>query len=436
MSLLTTPMTEEEIILEKAKLSVDLSFLFDKTQIPPEVQAKFAALGYTDITVFAQAEETGPLLREMVKKDIGLNPDTSADHRNAMARVVAAWKAAAKHTDRRDAEEAEQRVNDLPRTLKKGSHLELRRTFEKLYGELKEHKVPAPAYIEQKMEQVEDGELRAERLTEVLNRQDHKDEHGSLKIQSDGTVKLQKCRVTGKMPSKPEELRKLFKIMGSCWEFTRLTFPAKSYLVDYTHNIWDDHVEWLLGDEIYENTILGASGEEIYRPSWQILLEYDYQVRQRACHEVNMNNMTLARALKSARAHGPTERKYFTLPVSLAAASQTKLTSSSRGRSRSPRSERPRDIATEPHAHSKGKGQGRHDSKPNNNSGGKGGGKQNSKSEKSNNRKFENATTPDGREKCFRYNKKTGCPGNCGRVHVCLMCNEPHPKTECPSQRT
>jgi hypothetical protein len=77
MSLLTTPMTAEDIVFEKAKLSVDLSFLFDKTQIPPEVQAKFAALGYTDIMVFAQAEETGPLLREMIKKDVGLNPDTS-----------------------------------------------------------------------------------------------------------------------------------------------------------------------------------------------------------------------------------------------------------------------------------------------------------------------------------------------------------------------
>jgi uncharacterized membrane protein YgcG len=443
MSLLTTPMTAEDIVFEKAKLSVDLSFLFDKTQIPPEVQAKFAALGYTDIMVFAQAEETGPLLREMIKKDVGLNPDTSSDHRNAVARVVAAWKAAAKHTDRRDTEEAEQRVSDLPRTLKKGSHLELRRTFEKLYGELNVSKVPAPAYVEAKMEQVEDGELRAERLCEVLNLQDHKEEHGALKIQSDGTIKLQKSRVTGTMPAKPEELRKTFKIMGTCWEFTRLTFPAKDYLVDYAPSIWDEHIEWLLGDDVYENTIKGPTGEEIYRPSWQILLEYDYQVRQRACHEVNISGMTLAKALKDARQHAPTERKYLSLPVSLAAASHASRSGGSRARSRSPRRERPHDGSTEhpPHAGGKGGGKsgskgggGKSSSKSSGKGGGKSGSKGGSKGGKQREHSDETWETPDGRAKCFKYNVGT-CKGKCGRVHTCLACNGSHPKTECTRLR-
>ena len=37
-----------------------------------------------------------------------------------------------------------------------------------------------------------------------------------------------------------------------------------------------------------------------------------------------------------------------------------------------------------------------------------------------------NPNTPDGRQKCFKYNKGT-CQGGCGRVHTCLVCNGAHP---------
>ena len=58
--------------------------------------------------------------------------------------------------------------------------------------------------------------------------------------------------------------------------------------------------------------------------------------------------------------------------------------------------------------------------------GGKGGGKSSGKT----------ANTPDGRQKCFDYQKGkcTGptCPN--GRVHVCIYCDGPHPASECPQR--
>ena len=37
--------------------------------------------------------------------------------------------------------------------------------------------------------------------------------------------------------------------------------------------------------------------------------------------------------------------------------------------------------------------------------------------------------TPDGRHKCFRFQKEK-CNG-CDRVHTCTICNAPHPKVRC-----
>ena len=46
---------------------------------------------------------------------------------------------------------------------------------------------------------------------------------------------------------------------------------------------------------------------------------------------------------------------------------------------------------------------------------------------------WQNNKTPEGREKCYKYQKKQ-CPGNCGRVHACLACGGTHPVWECPKR--
>ena len=44
----------------------------------------------------------------------------------------------------------------------------------------------------------------------------------------------------------------------------------------------------------------------------------------------------------------------------------------------------------------------------------------------------ETNTTPDGRLKCFRYQRGKCSDPRCDKVHVCLVCNGEHPKKACP----
>ena len=92
-----------------------------------------SSLGYTEVGVFAKVEDTAAAFRKTIVDDVKLNPAAGPVHRATMARLVAAWEAAQKRVERRQKEEAEQRVGDLPRALPKSLHLDLTRSFTKIH---------------------------------------------------------------------------------------------------------------------------------------------------------------------------------------------------------------------------------------------------------------------------------------------------------------
>ncbi len=85
------PMTADEITMNLKALTTDLSYLLEKEGMLPEVQAKLASLGYTDVAVFSRMEDTAAAVREVLKVDIGLDPATPPQHRAMGARVLVAW---------------------------------------------------------------------------------------------------------------------------------------------------------------------------------------------------------------------------------------------------------------------------------------------------------------------------------------------------------
>jgi hypothetical protein len=337
---LDTPLAAEVIEEHVGTLSADLSFLFDKEGVAKDIQAKLASLGYTDMAVFSRIEDTATAVREVLATDVGLNPKTSPAHRTMQAKVLVAWDNAKRRIETRNQEEASQRVHDAPRTLSKNAHFDLIKAYEKVHGEKPDKLNPAPAYIEAKLEQVEAGELRPENLSEVLNREDHVKPPPRLSVSANGDIQFRAGDVKGTTPSKPEELRRIFKLMGACWEFIRLKVPGKSYLADHSQAVWDDYADWLLGDDVFDCVVRDSGRDVIYKPSWNLVLDLDYQIRKLAYKLVNRTGVTIKAAMKQAMADEKLYHKFFTTPVSLAAASATKSggAASSRGRSRSPRS--------------------------------------------------------------------------------------------------
>ena len=462
MTLLGTPPERESMETALRAMSAEFVFLLDSFGIPTDIQAKLAILGYTDAVVFAKMEDSAPAMRASIKTDVGLDPDASAAARAMVARLVTAWEAAGTRAQRRRQEEAEQRVGDLPRTLPKGQHLDLARAFAKVHFEMGDRDRPAEAYVEWRLEQLEDGELQAETLRQVASKAETTEEAwGGCKIATDGTIKLRKARSEASLPANPEELRSKMRLMAHHWEMVRLKFPAKEFFAGLTMDLWSQYVNWLLGEDVYDNVVKDTVGNIVYRPSWHILLEYELQVRKRAFHQVNNAGVTIAQALKDAMMHQPTSIKYFTTPVSLAAGAAAAGSKRSHGsphevadgtahdeafrRWLSEGGHTPLDspvawaatrpavgMAADAAASAQGEGQGWWDNKySDKNKKYKKGDKKGSRSSGGSWRAGESAKTPDGRAKCFKY-QRGACTGACDRAHVCLVCGGQHPANQCP----
>jgi len=168
-----------------------------------------------------------------------------------------------------------------------------------------------------------------------------------------------------------------------------------------------------------------------------IVLELEWQVRKRAMHLVNTDGKTYSVALREARSDTALLQRYFLTPVSMAAGAEAALHAAPKRPLQSAGSgARPADGATQPTVTSdyskrqkKGDGKGKGTRKT------KGGGKAEGKSKQSSNCSgwdaHEKGKTPDGRDKCYRY-QRDQCNGRCGRVHVCVVCDGPPPKRSCP----
>ena len=455
MSLLGSPIPVDQVSDAMAAMDSELIYLLESSKVPTEIIAKFGSLGYTDIETFAHMEVSGAAVREMIKSDISLDPAAGPDRRAMVARLLAVWDAAGKRAAKLKEEEASQRAGDLPRHLPKGKHLEIVRAFASAHRELKDKECPAPSYLDWRFEQVEDGELKAESLAEVVNKEEAQDEDwGGARVSPDGHIKLVKGRSSGKAPESPEALRAKIRLMGVAWEFVRLKFPARPYLKGLSSETWGDHVEWLLGEDVYGNTVKDSSGSISYRPSWATILELDFRVRKKAYHSVNTSGATLAAALEAARNDTALLQKYFITPISLAAGAEAARATAGKRPAPAdwpvpPSTRQAEGSSAPPISFSDSSGGGRRGN-PKGGKGAKGnpkggkGGKDKGKGKRQNQQpqqqqqqgqrwtSGESNETPDGRMKCFRYQRGKCTDANCGRVHACLVCNGKHPKMHCP----
>ena len=80
---------------------------------------------------------------------------------------------------------------------------------------------------------------------------------------------------------------------------------------------WDDHVEWILGDEVCGVEATTADRKTSFSAKWIQVLEYEYQLRKHAAYLVNTAGVSLAGALIKARNSETIHRKHLATPLSL-----------------------------------------------------------------------------------------------------------------------
>ena len=114
------------------------------------------------------------------------------------------------------------------------------------------------------------------------------DDYGDATIRPDGSFRIKKSQSSSvPLPKDSEELRYRFSIVSNVWELAKLELPTHKELDDLTPQCWQDHVDWILSDQVARAKAKAADGKVVFTPMWLTVLEYELEVRRKAVELVN-----------------------------------------------------------------------------------------------------------------------------------------------------
>ena len=91
----------------------------------------------------------------------------------------------------------------------------MRQAFAKQFGALEDKQIPSKEYIEKKMHELENGEFRAEQLSEVVSR-DEIDPDTLLPVwDAKGHITVKRGNTVLPVPTGPEQLRMRLTVMAN-----------------------------------------------------------------------------------------------------------------------------------------------------------------------------------------------------------------------------
>jgi len=430
-----------------ARLEPDLAYLLDELEIPEEVQANLSAREIRKLGVFAKVEPSEDAFRAWLRADLGLNPGASVGERVTVAKLAEAWEAARQRAATSRKVEAEARVTGQTREMLKGVHLGLRRACARTHGPVEDRRCPGRAYLESRLEQLDDGELEAEPLSKVttvaLEQESVTTAGGAgVDVRKDGLLHVVKGKRTAPLPTGPEQFRAVMRVMGLHWEMIHLKGAGRAVLRDYSVQVFEKHVDYILGDECL---LIGEANPTMSAgPTWDLLMKYEFEVRKLAVRRVNEGGSTLAEAMEFARKSVEHRTNFFVTPLAMPNARVTvpRMAPDNRGSKRSAEEDsHPMDgNASRPAGSGKGKGKGK----------GKDAGKNPKKT--ISDQKLKTLppmaaykvirTDPerygvrfkgsDGTPRCHNFQMGRCSLSGCKFAHVCNKCGGAHPVTACP----
>ena len=203
---------------------------------------------------------------------------------------------------KRKNQEAEQRATDKHRNRTQSEQMQLTCAYNDVHKELQPKGIPAQVYIENKMGQLEDGELKPEKMTHVVAKAEKKGRQLRRRLHSDGAIKIIRGNKVSEvaLPQHSEELRYRIKLMDTTWEILRLQLPMNPAIPSLAPEDWQDHMEFVLGEDVIGAEAKSECGTKVYRPSWINVLELEFEFRKHACHVVN-KGLGVTPALQQAR---------------------------------------------------------------------------------------------------------------------------------------
>eukprot|EP00435_Cladocopium_sp_Y103_P056842 s1981_g19.t1 len=126
--------------------------------------------------------------------------------------------------------------------------IEHRNFFQKSVGHVEDRVMPAKEYLEKKLQELENGEFRAEPLSEVVSKDEIDPDVLMPIFDSKGSLTVKKGSTTVAMPSGPEQLRRRLSVMQNCLMMLALKHVNREEIQDVSKEVFDKYKDYILGD--------------------------------------------------------------------------------------------------------------------------------------------------------------------------------------------
>ncbi len=290
-----------------------LDSLLVSNDIPKNLRAVLGHIGIRRLNNLANYESSEERFREAMGKDIGLEP-TDAPSRIMLSNLLECWKSSRNRLKSKDDEAATARAQGRPAPLDEDTFVSMRRGWELLHGEVDDKYFPSKYYINRRIKQLESGELKAEKMTEVSSvsegGDDDDDRELDLVITGNSFRATRKC-VTVPAPATwdTEAFRYRIQLMKRQWDVVVAQFGDKRAFVNYDREVWTRHAEYVLGESIFGYRACGL------RLGWEEILTYEFELRRFALKKVNRGELSLCAAMAEAIKDSDLKQLHFTLPL-------------------------------------------------------------------------------------------------------------------------
>ena len=161
--------TEDQVAEGLRTMDSELVYILSSKDVDQRIIGTMGFHGIRRVAVFAKLEATEELLRAWAINDLGLNPEAGLGNMIKLAALLEAWVDAKERGDTQRKHTADLKARGETPELLRFQHLVMRKTFRDRHGETDEALFPATACVNEKVEQLEEGEFRAEALTRLYS---------------------------------------------------------------------------------------------------------------------------------------------------------------------------------------------------------------------------------------------------------------------------
>ena len=409
-----------------------MKFQLAKDGVTVGTQAILFHFGAITLPKFSAFFKDTDEIRKVAKDELGIDPEASLSKRAELAGLICAWESAGVRTKETLKYMGELDARKQTKPLMGGDYLVMRNSFERKFFKLEDNECPARVYIERRISEMESGEMRAEALKTVLNRDQDGEESLIPSWDNLGSLKLKRTTNDIEEPTNPEELRRRIAVMINGLIFISLQHTNRAELQGIKPELANIYSNFLLGEQVWALIAQDEQGRTIATPNWRLVLQYELSIRKRAYRDMHETGTPFADALKDSWNDVLTRNRYFITPLAISSSTGSKSIEISSQSYPNKRPAAETESGTDRNGSrkgGKGKGKGK----------GKGGKRQRMNGKSLEVPKGCARATPDGRFICYGYNdfnvrcRNPSCPFIQG--HVCGICFQKHPMYACQGKQ-